>query len=414
MPTWILEPRDPLIARDGRPFGPNPGARAVSLPFPYPSTTTGGVRTQAGMDDQGTFVADSVRLAVIKKIVVRGPLLVELDRDSDQISRYLVPAPADALLLEPDKGQTATRRQWLVPLADPAGVKAESGSNLPPDLHLVGPSVYYPGKPSAEIPRYWYWKHFCDWLGKPGDGLVTPADLGHNGPQGETRMHVSIAQTTQTADEGALFRTGGLEFRRKQNERNPTLTDLCRLALVVETAQPFAHFAGGLAPLGGERRLMAWRESTQDLSSDLKCPIEIRKQIKEQRHCRLVLLTPALFTTGYRPAWVAAGRRAGVQSHLRAAIVLRPQVVSGWDFEHSRPKPTRRLAPAGSVYYLALPQDHEADDTAIDAWIDSIWLCGVCDSDTDNADGFGLAVLGTWDGNYCEQQLREEAPHAPT
>jgi hypothetical protein len=29
--TWIIEPRDPLIVRDGRPFGPNPSAQAISL-----------------------------------------------------------------------------------------------------------------------------------------------------------------------------------------------------------------------------------------------------------------------------------------------------------------------------------------------------------------------------------------------
>ena len=57
MTTWIIEPHDPLIFRDGRPFGPNPGARAKTLSFPFPSTTTGGVRTRAGLDkDKGTFI----------------------------------------------------------------------------------------------------------------------------------------------------------------------------------------------------------------------------------------------------------------------------------------------------------------------------------------------------------------------
>ena len=41
--VFIVEPRDPFIARDGKPFGV--GVSAATLPFPFPSTTTGGVRT---------------------------------------------------------------------------------------------------------------------------------------------------------------------------------------------------------------------------------------------------------------------------------------------------------------------------------------------------------------------------------
>ena len=56
MTIWIIEPHDPLIVRDGRPFGPNPGVQATSLTFPFPSTTTGGVRTRAGLNSYGGTV----------------------------------------------------------------------------------------------------------------------------------------------------------------------------------------------------------------------------------------------------------------------------------------------------------------------------------------------------------------------
>ena len=77
MLTWIIEPRDPLIVRDGRPFGPTPGARAASLSFPFPSTTTGVVRTRAGLGPDGKF--DTAQIERVKQIAVRGPLLVELN-----------------------------------------------------------------------------------------------------------------------------------------------------------------------------------------------------------------------------------------------------------------------------------------------------------------------------------------------
>src|SRR5438132_10498971 len=92
MAIWLIEPHDPLIVRDGRPFGPDPSARAESLSFPFPSTTTGGVRTRAGLKAEGMF--DVSQIERVKQIKVRGPLLVQLTQSGDAIEKWLVPAPA--------------------------------------------------------------------------------------------------------------------------------------------------------------------------------------------------------------------------------------------------------------------------------------------------------------------------------
>ena len=133
MTTWIIEPRDPLIVRDGRPFGPMPGARAASLTFPFPSTTTGGVRTRDGLDADGRF--QESELPRVKKIGVCGPLLVELDSTTGEIAKWLAPVPADALLLDiepPDLAKVIRRR--LVPLELPP----QTSTNLPNGMSLVG------------------------------------------------------------------------------------------------------------------------------------------------------------------------------------------------------------------------------------------------------------------------------------
>ena len=103
MTIWIIEPHDPLIVRDGRPFSAVPGAQAVSLSFPFPSTTTGGVRTRAGLNTDGVFVADTKTIEAVKKIKVRGPLLLQLPTEASKQLDWLLPAPADALILEPDQ-----------------------------------------------------------------------------------------------------------------------------------------------------------------------------------------------------------------------------------------------------------------------------------------------------------------------
>lgn len=373
MPLWIIEPRDPLIVRDGRPFGPTPGARATTLPFPFPSTVAGGLRTRAGLDRQGRF--DPARVEEVKRLEARGPLLVELD-EAGEVAEWLAPAPADALLLEHPDGRESWGQRWpLVPLALPEGVQTD----LPDGLAPVGPRQHDPRKPPRNTPRFWRWDRFVAWLHSPpkdGDEIELAA-LGHGGPQVEQRMHVGIDREKRTAREGVLFQTRGLEFTVERR----------RLGLAVATD---AVLRPGLAPLGGERRLVAWRQSQRSLPA---CPPQVRAAIVRDRACRVLLLTPACFAGGYRPRWLLEPFQ-GVEARLVGAAVSRPQVVSGWDFASQRPKPTRRLAPAGSVYFLRL----EGDSEAIERWVDARWLACVSDEEQDRRDGFGLAALGVWSG----------------
>jgi CRISPR-associated protein Cmr3 len=112
------------------------------------------------------------------------------------------------------------------------------------------------------------------------------------------------------------------------------------------------------------------------------------------------LLTPAYFNNGYRPTWIEQSRE-GVKPELKAIAIQRPQVVSGWDFVTRGPKPTRRLAPAGTVLFISLKDN---DPVAIRKWIENTWMHCISDNPQDNRDGFGLAVLGTWSGKP-EQML---------
>ncbi len=113
MTSWIIEPRDPLIVRDGRPFGPNPGARATTLPFPFPSTIVGALRTKAGLSAKdGIF--DPQQIDTILTYGLCGPLLVELSED-DSIVDWLLPAPTDALILADKDQEKLGHRFWLAP-----------------------------------------------------------------------------------------------------------------------------------------------------------------------------------------------------------------------------------------------------------------------------------------------------------
>ncbi|MGB5051005.1 MAG: type III-B CRISPR module-associated protein Cmr3, partial [Caldilineaceae bacterium] len=345
MKSWLIEPRDPMIFRDGRPFGANPGARATSLSFPYPSTLAGATRTLAGRDQNGHFDKSQINTLLTKKIF--GPLLVELG-DDGRIADWFFPAPADALVLrQKSYNHMAGRVVPLAVLTTPTGTK----TNLKDGLHLVGAVTSVNEKPHGNIPGFWRSSYFESWLTNP----VLEEDaqfrtIGIPGLTRESRMHVSIKMETQAAADGALFQTAGLEFttRHKQPEEEIILLDTTiRLALALRTD---ANVQAGLGLLGGERRVVHW--STKEDAFPV-CPDEVRKGIRKHRHCRLILLTPALFANGYLPA-LDPQQTGGVKATVVAVAMNRYQTVSGWDYDKRQPKPTRRLAPTGTVYFLKL------------------------------------------------------------
>lgn len=390
--TWLIEARDPLIVRDGRPFDNSPGSRAASLAFPYPATTTGGVRTRAGIGFKGGRLAfDQTLSQSVREIAVRGPLLAEVQMG--EALRFLVAAPADALILNTDPAdERVAERVQLVPLAIPG----DATTNLPEHLSLVGSRVHNPNKAHGEAPRFWYWEEFAKWLVNPStsDKPIKLSELGHNGPTNERRTHVRIDYQSKANDEGGLFQTRGLEFVRVEREGHSQIRHRLAMVLSVTTPDEFDHkVAAGLAPLGGERRVVGWRRSADGLP---ECPQDVRDAIKEHKHCRLVLLTPAYFEGGFEPTWLSQ-ENDGTSAKLKAIAVSRAQVISGWDFETKRPKVTRRLTPAGSVLFLTLQGEGNLDE-----WITKMWMRCVSDHPQDRLDGFGLAALGVWDGTYHE------------
>jgi len=393
MATWIIEPHDPLIFRDGRPFGPNPGARAKTLSFPFPSTTTGGVRTRAGLVND-VFEATDENVRAVKEIHVRGPLLVQLSTTNNMhdIEDWMIPAPIDALLFERTQQEKQIEIKQLVPVLPPNDTLTDFDLKNPEKLWLVGLEQSDNRKPTKDAPHYWNWNAFQSWLLNSTDlsqQTTETKQLGHGGPPQEQRLHVSIDPETGTARDGALFETSGLEFTHGKQ-----IYEAKRLALAVEVDEEGQgkKIEPGLTHLGGERRMVSWHKSDKAFP---ECPQELEDAIVEMGACRMFLLTPIYFTKGYLPTHLRQ-TRDGVTPELKAIAVQRPQVVSGWNLENGirGPKPTRRLAPAGTVLFLKLGKDTKA----IKQWVRSIWMQCVSDELQDRKDGFGLAVLGTWSG----------------
>ncbi|MBI3650821.1 MAG: type III-B CRISPR module-associated protein Cmr3 [Acidobacteria bacterium] len=398
MKTWIIEPHDSFIARDGRPFGLITGVRAASLPFPFPSTTTGGVRTRDGLNLEGVFDTSKENIDKVKNLSVRGALLVEIDED-EKVIQWFVHAPADALLLDAkDKDKNRAKVCRLIPKTLPTN----AATNIPDDLMPLYLESKDKSKPHGYAPRFWRWDKFKKWLLAPNDcDIESLYDFGISGLPQDERSHVAIESATQASEEGKLFQTRGLEFTRQKQEKK--LGTATRLALAVATDA--TKINKGVASLGGERRLVSWREfQGSENIFDSKCPSDIVNSVVENKACRIVLLTPAYFEQGWKPTWIFQNNNL----ELKAAAIQRTQVISGWDFEfvetkpdgriiHGRPKPTRRLVPAGSVFFFKL----NGNKDEIKDWISRTWMSCISDDDTKHKttprkDGFGLAVLGAW------------------
>lgn len=359
MNTYLLEPRDPLLVRDGRPF--TAGGHARALPF-VPSTTLSGlVRTLAG-SDQGVF--NSALAEQVRTLAVQGPVL------RDAAGELHFPAPLDALLLKTAAGHPALRRLLPTPPASPVFTDLSPSGLLPLALE---PGTAE-GKPD-DMPPFWHWTAYQRWL------LADAASPHLDGPLGlklhhVERMHVSIDESTGTAREGALFGTSSLDFQDGQGGQ---------LGLLFRTE---ATLTPGTVPFGGERRLS--RLSTVDAAFPA-CPDEVVRHIRDTGCLRLILVTPAIFEQGWHPTRLLDSPEP-VSVELCAAAVGRPTVLSGWDLQRGQPKPTRRLAPAGSVYFLKLGGTPDQRQE----WAERHWLTPVSDHDQDCRDGLGLAALGIW------------------
>lgn len=396
MREWLIEPRDPLIARDGRP---SENGRFSTLGFPYPSMLAGAVRTRM-VAGRGTFdLAGTEALEQLKKIAVQGPLLAELTDDSEPPVAWLAPAPRDALFVRNQSDQPVLRALRPRPLEARGSVDGLTERGLMP---VASDAERNPGKAPLGVPSFWRWEEFESWLLQAQDR--DPVDLQRLGITPlpvERRVHLAIQPGERVSIDGALFETAGLRFLQPGASRlAPRRFALSVRVGASQVGERHLDLLEQVAPLGGERRLAHWAPSQHAWPV---LPKMICERISETRRVRLILATPALFADGALPGWSNQPWPSGgnVKATVRAACVPRPEIVSGWDLafdngpgkKKGRPKPTRRLAPAGSVYFIELTGSKE--DVA--SWCAATWLAPVSDFDQERRDGFGLAFLGTWE-----------------
>jgi CRISPR-associated protein Cmr3 len=354
----LLEPMDVLLFRDGRPFGVNGFA---SGGLPTPQTLAGALRTlameSAGVDFQKFKLALEEKKTLVQaaehvkpevawafKHPIGGPWL---SRKQTKSWERLVPAPADLMRA---KEPTATGLFRILP-APPEfpGWKADESE----------PAL----RPAFDKDRAVEKERVAGFLSPGGlelwlqgqvplaSHVVAAQDLYSF----DRRTGVGIDEDARTSKKGALFGVSYLALKPKvaftaRWKVSQTLAERLKLGLSM--------------PWGGEGRQV--RVSRLDSIKPWPSPTK--------EGCCLLLTTPALFDSGWRPQ--------SLVGKLECFYSGGEQHISGWDLARGVPKVARLAMSAGTVFRLSAPLSAQLTQTALS------------DSADDRLAGWGHFLMG--------------------
>ncbi len=388
--------RDPIVSRDGRPFGLGAGTRMRSAGWPLPSMVAGSFRTALAKAAEKDFSTANAEL--LRQVSVCGLFPAAVPKDGASPTLYL-PAPLDAVGA-PEKTIIRSRPEALT---DGEGCDFPHPNLLPVLLDSHGANPAFKPEP---VPAWWPVDQYAQWLA--ADAIkFDQRFLGT--PKTDARTHVKISSETGAAGDGDLFSTTSLVLSRLPvwGSKSENFGDRYRPISLISRAgaatDPALQTALGtlniISPLGGERRGAHWKASAENLNSLWQCPNIIADKLATAKRIRMVLATPAIFTHGWRPGWLdndLIGTVPGttVNVKLVAYAGKRWHAVSGWSLANlpgqpRGPKPVRRLVPAGAVFFF------ECVGTS-PTGLAGRWLESVADEEQDQRDGFGLATWGIW------------------
>lgn len=368
--------RDPIVSRDGRPFGAGQGNRMRSLDWPLPSVLAGSLRSTLGKSADREFSVETAK--DLLRVEIAGPL-------PQADGQLYFPAPEDCVVA-PKQGPL-----WATPRsANSGGCDWPAQGLLPVQIQASDDF-----KPEA-APAWWPEDRYAAWLA--GEGIAFDRTF-LRAAEIEERTHVRIDPDAGSAADENLFTTAALALSHLP--RHGAL-DFAPITLAVRVraanwcGEVVAHL-DTLHPLGGERRLARWKTAARPIA--WSCPEKVRRAVNAASRVRMVLVTPSIFASGWKPGWlderlVGTPPGANVRLRLVGVCIRRWRAVSGWSLaelpgQPRGPKPVKRMIPAGGVYFF------EKVDGQASALADR-WLEPVSDDEQDRRDGFGLATWGVW------------------
>ena len=396
----FLRPDSSLVFRTGRPFGAAGDFSGDDVyGFPMPGTLAGAFRA-ASIDATGAHPSSDL---AHKLLQLRGPLRCVL---RGQQATVYVPAPGDALVTDPVPG----RRGRKLLRAGPQPMSG-SGTDLPYGLLPVqDPQNIDGAEPVEPAKGWWTLLKAASWLSERAplsEAAPEPSVPEQRDLPGDRRIHAVIDSATLRSPDQGLHTSAGVEFLLADGQKDQGL-----LMLVDgELSEAVGVMGGRRGRVGADGRTGVYLPLPAESVLGLSCPPALKKSLESVQVnsvLRLWLATPACYL---RNGWYPDGLKPVDNDHghgqvLRGALVGLP----GWTFElvaavvprfatHAgaamrrtdglpgfERRALRRLAPAGSVYWLKVIAKG-ADQ------LHTRWLQPTCYAEYAR-DGHGLALIG--------------------
>jgi len=391
MMNLVIHASEPLIFRDGRPFGDPGNVYGGMLRWPMPSTIAGMIRYRIGISRDTKFFSradeDKYRtnVEIIQGITTERVVPLWKQARAGSSWQYIFPCPADALVIE-EQGAEGQLRIHSFRFVDPA--EGGGGVDLPWKNWRI-PVTDVKEKPASERPGLWTWENFLAWLrGDEFTDSMSSQELGLPLPAPEVRLHTALQPGSRTAATGQLFSSQGV--RLETGLRHGGKEGWYGIGVSV-SGYDSGDKPIGPCMLGGERK-------TAHIEL-LETPFpECPDCFEGAAFLRLILITPGDFG-GWVPNWLMPLQNEdetpwvkvpGTDYEIRlvSAFMPRWQPVSGWDYLERCPKATRKLVPPGAVYVI------EMRDPSCSLQIaEHLWGRSIC-QDPRNPDGYGCVCVG--------------------
>lgn len=352
----FIDPVDVLFFRGNKLFG-DPGSYGDSLLPPWPSVAAGALRSLLYATTGGTVYEHPEDFRVTS---------FHLARTAKEGFEAVFALPADLLI-------TGTR----------AAPKIERSTVIAPHARLAtsatSPLLPVFGSTTRSKPLEGYWLTESGWCKYLEGNVPATSDLIATSDLWavETRIGVGLDEKTRRADDGKLFSTQAVAFKKG-------------VGFIAATNGRVSVPENAAVRIGGDGRAATLRPRIQSL------PRADHAAIVSSRRARVVLVTPGIFADGWRlPGMTDDGawRLGSVKARIVAAAVPRAEVVSGWDIKRRQPKPAQRVAPTGSVYWL---DDLEASKESLDKLADDGLWVEPCEDVSRKVEGFNRFEFASW------------------
>jgi CRISPR-associated protein Cmr3 len=373
--TWLnIDPIDIFIPRGNRLFGGGVHGK-VAMP-PWPSLFSGALISRALADAGRLGDLDQPEKVEMVLEQVLGPNYGLAWLGLEAKGKTYLPLPADLIVVS-ETGTDKKRLCRIRPGPTNLSLYGIASSNL-----LGRPLVFeylYRQKP---ISGFWMerkgWKDYLANLLPETDTLISDKELWQVDP----RLGIALDRGSRTVAEGDIYTTDTLTL----NKGVTFLVGFNSSSIPTE----------GLIRLGGDGRGAKITLADPSVTNELQ---EMGKPQGGWSGFRMILITPGLFPEGWIPPGVDPEsfiwKINGLVAKCEAALVSRPEVISGWDLVRESPKPAFKMVPAGSVYWFSVVEGDTA--SLVSVWEKGLWEIG-CNQEykARQREGFGRVWFGAW------------------